>query len=96
MFYVGLIVGGLWGALLMVLLRWAVGAIKRARWRRRQRRMARATTRRPLPQLWATGAGYPAAGATGTARRALGGIEDYTEGRRRRPDFNPKPGPRDW
>lgn len=96
MFFVGLIVGVMWGAILMIVLRWAGGALTRARWKRRQRRATRASRREPLPQLWATGAGYPDAGASGTARRAPGGIDDFRDGERRRPDYNPSPGPRDW
>jgi hypothetical protein len=96
MFFAGLIVGGLWGIILMIVLRWAAGALRRARSRRRQRRASRALKREPLPQLWATGAGHSAAGAAGSARRAPGSIDDYKEGRRTRPTFNPDSGPRDW
>ena len=95
-FWAGLIVGLLWGVLLMIVGRWAIASVKRARWRRRQRRSLKSRKREPLPQLWATGAGYPSAGANGTARRAAGGLDDYRKGRRERPDFNPNPGPRDW
>ncbi|MDF2993681.1 MAG: hypothetical protein K0S37_4195 [Microbacterium sp.] len=95
-FWAGAVVGVLWGMLFMIIGRWAAGAMKRARVRRRQRRSLKSSRREPLPQLWATGAGYPDAGATGTARRAPGDLDDYREGRRRRPDFNPEPGPRDW
>jgi hypothetical protein len=95
-FWAGTIVGLLWGVLLMMVGRWAVAAAKRANGRRRQRRYAKASKRERLPQLWATGAGFPNAGAAGTARRAPGSIEDYVKGRRQRPDFNPAPGPRDW
>jgi hypothetical protein len=95
-FWAGLIVGVLWGVLLMLAGRWVVAAMKRASQRRRRRRHLKSSRREPLPQLWATGAGYPNAGAGGTARRAPGGLEDFRDGRRRRPDFNPEPGPRDW
>lgn len=95
-FWAGAIVGVLWGVLLMVVGRWAIAATKRASRRRRQRRYSKSSKREPLPQLWATGAGYRDAGAAGTARRAPGGLDDYREGPRQRPGFNPKPGPRDW
>lgn len=96
MFFVGLVIGLMWGAIFMIVLRWASGRLARARWKRQARRAARRSKREPLPQLWATGAGHPAAGATGTARRAPGGIDDYRDGDRSRPDYNPSPGPRDW
>ena len=95
-FWAGLIVGLLWGVLFMIVGRWTIGAVKRASRRRRQRRYVKSSRREPLPQLWATGAGYPNGGANRTARRAPGGLDDYREGRRKRPDYNPKPGPRDW
>ncbi|MDR7112759.1 hypothetical protein J2X03_002655 [Microbacterium trichothecenolyticum] len=95
-FWAGVVVGVLWGVLLMVVGRWAIAALKRVSRRRRQRRYLKSSKRDSLPQLWATGAGYPDAGASGTSRRAPGGLEDYREGRRQRPDFNPTPGPRDW
>lgn len=96
MFFVGLVIGLMWGAIFMIVLRWASRRLTKARWKRRARRGARRDQREPLPQLWATGAGYPDAGASGTARRAPGGIDDFRDGERQRPDFNPGPGPRDW
>jgi hypothetical protein len=96
MFFVGLVVGLMWGAIFMIVLRWASGRLAKARWKRQQRRAARRNKREPLPQLWAAGARYPSAGASDTARRAPGGIDDFREGDRHRPDFNPSPGPRDW
>ena len=95
-FWAGAVVGLLWGVLLMIIGRWVAAVVKRASGRRRQKRSLKSSRREPLPQLWATGAGYPDAGAAGSARRAPGGLDDYREGRRARPDFNPNPGPRDW
>jgi hypothetical protein len=95
-FWAGAVVGVLWGVLLMIVGRWAIAAMRRASLRRRRRRYLKSSKRDPLPQLWATGAGYPDAGAAGKARRAPGGLDDYREGRRQRPGFNPMPGPRDW
>ena len=96
MFFVGLVIGLMWGAIFMIVLRWASGRMARARWKRQQRRAARRNKREPLPQLWATGAGYPSAGATGDARRAPGRIAYYGEGERERQDCYHRRGPREW
>lgn len=95
-FWAGMVVGVLWGVLLMLVGGWAIGALKRASAGRHRRRSLKAGRRQPLPQLWATGAGDPGPGGTGAAKRAPGALNDYREGQRRRPDFNPQPGPRDW
>jgi hypothetical protein len=87
------------GILLTVLL---YGATRRLKERHRAKRAERIRERRmkeaaktPLPQLWNPG---PARTASGTHSRHphTGSINDYLDGPRQRPDFNPTAGPRDW
>lgn len=55
----------------------------------------KAAAKQPLPQLWNPG---PARTGTGTHSRPprTGTINDFLDGPRQRPDFNPEAGPRDW
>lgn len=60
----------------------------------RERRM-KAAAKQPLAQLWNPG---PARTETGTHSRhpSTGTINDFLDGPRQRPGFNPEAGPRDW
>jgi hypothetical protein len=51
--------------------------------------------RQPLPQLWNPNPARPRM-AHRLPDRLGGGINDYLDGRRERPDYNSNPGPRDW
>ncbi len=98
-YFAAALLGMLVGILLTVLL---YGTIRRLKERHRAKREERTRERRmkaaartPLPQLWNPG---PAINSSGTHSRhpSTGSINDYRDGPRRRPDFNPNPGPRDW
>lgn len=93
-FTIGVLIGILLTVIVYGVVRGAPQRQARRNERQRERRMKEAA-RKPLPQLWNPG---PARTAQGTQSRhpRTGSINDYLEGSRDRPDFNPAPGPRDW
>lgn len=94
-----LVIGVLLGVLMTVLVYGLVRSGARRRLLRREERArlrrAKAAVRAPLPQLWNPGPAVTSAGPQ-SRHPATGSINDYLEGRRQRPDFNPQAGPRDW
>lgn len=88
--------GGIIGFLVGVLVTICVyGTLRMRRNARPRLRRQKLTTRQPLPQLWNTNPGPPSR-AQRLPDRPGGGINDYLDGRRERPDYNGTPGPRDW
>lgn len=89
---------GIVGFLIGVLVTICCYAILRGAHERRFRRLQRKRARRApttMPRLWNPG-GYGRSATYRLPDRQGGGINDYLDGRRARPDFNESPGPRDW
>jgi hypothetical protein len=93
-----MVASGIVGFLVGVLVTICVFATVRGARARRARRWQRKLERRapaPMPQLWNPDP-YGRSAARPVTDRPGGGINDYLDGRRIRPDFNQSPGPRDW
>jgi hypothetical protein len=91
-----LMAGGIIGFLIGVLVTVCVyGTIRMRRHARLRSRKIKPTRRQPLPQLWNPNPARPRK-AERLPDRSGGGINDYLDGRRVRPDYNGNPGPRDW
>ena len=96
MLVVGIIMGTLFGIMITICVyAWLRGAPARAV-RRQNRRIRRAWKRAQLAQQPDLFSEYERGQTAVAGRRAPRDINDFVEGTRNRPTFNPNSGPRDW